>query len=149
MLYCKYLNVYISKWVCIFIYAHKCEKQAPLFVLHVIFLPLKIQLFISIYRDYIHIYASCYIQTQVYKNKSPLSWLAETKGTLCVLNLLYNVYTVHMPLTLAPAFSFSATYSSLFQLPSTDKSQDRHTDDFFKLPLNSFSQKRIKLIRKI
>lgn len=90
-----------------------------------------------------------YIQIYVYKHNSPLSQLAETIGTLCVLNLGYNVYTVHMPLTLASAFSFSATYSSLFQLPSTDKSQDRHTDDFFKLPLISFSQKRTKLIRKI
>lgn len=97
----------------------------------------------------IYIFASVYIQMYLYKHKSPLSWLAETIGTLCVLNLVYNVYTVNTPLTLAPAFSFSATYSSLFQLPSTDKSRDRHTDDFFKLPLNSFSQKRTKLIRKI
>lgn len=92
-----------------------------------------------------------YIQVYLYKHKSPLSWLAETIGSLLVLNLVYNVYTVNMPLTLAPTFSFSATYSSLFHLPSTDKSWDRHTDDFFffKLPLNSFSQKRTKLIRKI
>ena len=62
----------------------------------------------------------------MYKHKSPLSWLAETIGTLNILNREYNVYTVHMPLTLSPAFSFYSTHSSLFQLPFTDKAQDRH-----------------------
>lgn len=66
------------------------------------------------------------IQIYVYKRKSPLSWLAETIGTLHIVYREYNVYTIHMPLTLVSAFSFSSTYSSLLQLLFTDKSQDRH-----------------------
>lgn len=69
-------------------------------------------------------------QIHVEKHKSPLSWHAETMGTLHVLNLVYNVYTVYIPLILASTFSFSATYSTLFRLPFTNKSQNRHTDDF-------------------
>lgn len=70
MLYCKYLSVYVSKLVYLFLDAHKCEDQALLIVLHVIFLPLKIQLFFFIYRGYIHmpvcIYKFMYINTKAH-----------------------------------------------------------------------------------
>lgn len=89
-------------------------------VLHAVFLPMIIQLFILIYKD--HMYIPLCMHKYMCINMKAHSQGVLRQWALCVLNLVYNIHAVHAALTLAPGFPFSATYSSLFQLLFVDRS---------------------------